>query len=132
MTHSTQLYGQLFGCLRQYCRVQVRKARWLLRQHPDVMRLADRGFANHQLMQGLQASRWHYCFRLPCDVLLHGASQCPSLVANCPHPWEKLACKDGNSCLHSHCSRKTQNLVLPRIGLSKIFMTRFGLLGFVP
>jgi len=25
----------------------LRKARWLLRHHPDVMVLADRGFANH-------------------------------------------------------------------------------------
>ena len=29
----------------------LRKARWLLRQHEDVMLLADRGFANHELMQ---------------------------------------------------------------------------------
>ena len=29
----------------------LRKARWLLRQHPDVMLLADRGFANHRLME---------------------------------------------------------------------------------
>lgn len=58
----------------------LRKARWLLRQHPDVMLLADRGFANHQLMEWLQASRWHYCLRLPCDVLVHGVSKYPSLV----------------------------------------------------
>lgn len=37
------------------------------------MLLADRGFANHELMGWLQASRWHYCLRLHCDVLLHGA-----------------------------------------------------------
>ncbi|MCU0526672.1 MAG: transposase [Elainella sp. Prado103] len=42
----------------------LRKARWLLRQHPDVMLLADRGFANHQLMEWLQASRWHYLLSL--------------------------------------------------------------------
>jgi Transposase DDE domain len=60
----------------------LRKARWLLRQHPDVMLLADRGFANRPLMAWLQASRWHYCFRLPCDVLLHGASQYPRLVGS--------------------------------------------------
>lgn len=58
----------------------IRKARWLLRQHLDVMLLADRGFANHELMRWLQASRWHYCLRLPCDVLLHGASKYPSVV----------------------------------------------------
>lgn len=58
----------------------LRKARWLLRQHPDVMLLADRGFANHALLEWLQASRWHYCLRLPCDVLIHGASKYPSPV----------------------------------------------------
>lgn len=60
----------------------LRQARWLLRQHPDVMLLADRGFANHELMEWLQASRWHYCFRLPCDVLLHGASKYPRMVSS--------------------------------------------------
>lgn len=60
----------------------LRKARWLLRQHPDVMLLADRGFANHELMRWLQASRWHYCLRLPCDVILHGASKYPSIVGS--------------------------------------------------
>jgi len=60
----------------------LRKARWLLRQHPDVMLLADRGFANHPLMEWLQASRWHYCIRIPCDVLLHGASKYPRMVSS--------------------------------------------------
>ena len=58
----------------------LRQARWLLRQHPDVMLLADRGFANHQLMSWLQQSHWHYCLRIPCDVLLHGPRQCPREV----------------------------------------------------
>jgi len=58
----------------------LRKARWLLRQHPDVMLLADRGFANRELMGWLQANGWHYCFRLPCDVLLHGTSKYPRAV----------------------------------------------------
>jgi hypothetical protein len=58
----------------------LRKARWLLRQHGDVMLLADRGFANHELMGWLQASRWHYCLRLPCDVLLQGVSKYPRVV----------------------------------------------------
>jgi hypothetical protein len=35
----------------------LRRARWLLRQHPDVMLLADRGFANHELTQILHLSR---------------------------------------------------------------------------
>jgi hypothetical protein len=36
------------------------------------MLLADRGFANHELMAWLRSSRWHYAVRLPCDVLLQG------------------------------------------------------------
>lgn len=60
----------------------LRQARWLLRQHPDVMLLADRGFANHELMGWLQASRWHYCLRLPCDVLLHGPRRYPTMVCS--------------------------------------------------
>lgn len=60
----------------------LRQARWLLRQHPDVMLLADRGFANHQLLAWLQASQWHYCLRLPCDVLLHGVSKYPKMVSS--------------------------------------------------
>ena len=58
----------------------LRRARWLLRKHPDVMLLADRGFANHPLMSWLQQSRWHYCLRIPCDVLLHGPRRCPREV----------------------------------------------------
>jgi Transposase DDE domain len=50
----------------------LRKARWLLRHHPDVMLLADRGFANHALMHWLERNPWHYCIRLPCDVMLQG------------------------------------------------------------
>ena len=48
----------------------LRKARWLLRHHPDVMLLADRGFANHELMQWFRRSRWHYwsAFALRCFV----------------------------------------------------------------
>lgn len=43
----------------------------------DVMLLADRGFANHQLIQWLNESSWHYCLRLPCDVMIHGARRHP-------------------------------------------------------
>ena len=43
----------------------------------DVMLLADRGFANHQLIQWLQESSWHYSLRLPCDVMIHGARRHP-------------------------------------------------------
>jgi len=37
---------------------------------PNVMLLADRGFANHDLMSWLQASGWYYCLRF--TVRLHG------------------------------------------------------------
>jgi hypothetical protein len=67
----------------------LRKARWLLRQHPDVMLLADRGFANHPLMEWVQACQWHYCLRLPGDLLLHGVSKYPRRVASLyPPPGE--------------------------------------------
>ena len=46
-------------------------------RYPDVMLLADRGFANHQLIQWLQDSSWHYSLRLPCDVMIHGARRHP-------------------------------------------------------
>lgn len=51
----------------------LRKAHWLLRSYPDVMLLADRGFANHSIVEWLQRSRWHWALRLPCDVLVSGA-----------------------------------------------------------
>jgi hypothetical protein len=45
------------------------------------MLLADRGFANHQLMAWLWRSHWHYCLRLPCDVMIHGTQRYPRTVA---------------------------------------------------
>jgi hypothetical protein len=39
-----------------------------LQSYPDVMVLADRGFANHDLLAWLSQSRWHYGLRLPSDV----------------------------------------------------------------
>lgn len=60
----------------------LRKAKWLLRQHEDVMLLADRGFANHQFMGWLRSNRWHYCLRLPCDVVLHGARRYPTPIGS--------------------------------------------------
>ncbi|WP_369126597.1 transposase, partial [Vogesella mureinivorans] len=71
---ATVAFGEYKGLLR--------KARWLLRYHPDVMLLADRGFANHALMQWLRSSGWHYCLRLPCDVLLHGTRRYPAAVGS--------------------------------------------------
>jgi len=43
------------------------------------MLLADRGFANHDLMDWLRLSSWHYAIRLPCDVLLQ-ASRYPTTI----------------------------------------------------
>lgn len=59
----------------------LRKARWLLRGYSDVMLLADRGFANHPLLEWLSKSGWHWCIRLPSDVRLHGACRFPTAVA---------------------------------------------------
>lgn len=72
-------HGSATVAFKEY-KVLLRKARWLLRHHPDVMLLADRGFANHELMGWLRGSCWHYCLRLPCDVLLHGPGRYPTLV----------------------------------------------------
>jgi hypothetical protein len=71
----------------------LRQARWLLRHHPDVMLLADRGFANHELMVWLRNSQWHYAIRLPCDVLLHGTSRYPRTVGSLYPPL-------GEACLY--------------------------------
>lgn len=58
----------------------LRRAHWLLRHHPNRMLLADRGFANHEMVRWLQQSRWHYAVRLPCDVQLHGPRRYPTEV----------------------------------------------------
>jgi hypothetical protein len=55
----------------------LKLAQRLLSSHDDVMLLADRGFANHQLINWLHNSNWHYCLRLPCDVVIHGARKHP-------------------------------------------------------
>jgi len=43
---------------REY-KLMLRLAQQLLSNYPDVMLLADRGFANHQLIRWLQNSNWH-------------------------------------------------------------------------
>jgi len=55
----------------------LKLAQKLLSNYSDVMLLADRGFANHQLIDWLQNGSWHYCLRLPCDVTIHGARRHP-------------------------------------------------------
>lgn len=72
-------HGSATVAFEQY-QLLLRQARWLLRHHPDVMLLADRGFANHELLGWLQASSWHYCLRLPSDVLLQGPGKYPQTV----------------------------------------------------
>ena len=58
-------------------KLMLRLAEKLLSSHGDIMLLADRGFANHELVNWLQNSTWHYCLRLPCDVNLHGIRKRP-------------------------------------------------------
>jgi hypothetical protein len=56
----------------------LKLAHHLLSQYSDVMLLADRGFANHELMAWLKNnSNWHYCLRLPGDLVLHGVRRHP-------------------------------------------------------
>lgn len=74
-------HGSATVAFKEY-KVVLRKARWLLRHHSDVMLLADRGFANHEFMQWLRSSQWHYCLRLPSDVLLHGPRRYPIAVGS--------------------------------------------------
>jgi Transposase DDE domain len=58
----------------------IRKARCLLRKYPDIMLLADRAFACHDLMAWLKSTDWHYALRLKCDVLLHGVNHSTVMV----------------------------------------------------
>ena len=58
-------------------KLMLRLSSRLLSKYCDVMLLADRGFANHQLVSWLKTSQWHYCLRLPCDVTIHGARKYP-------------------------------------------------------
>lgn len=63
----------------------------LLCEYSDVMLLADRGFANYELMSWLKTSKWHYCLRLPCDVFIHGARRHPiELKYLCPPKSEAI------------------------------------------
>jgi hypothetical protein len=55
----------------------LRKARWLLRGYSNVILLADRAFACHDLMAWLKLTNWHYALRLKCDVLVHGVNRHP-------------------------------------------------------
>ena len=79
---------------REY-KLMLRLAAKLLSSYHNVMLLADRGFANHELVNWLQNSNWHYCLRLPCDVILHGVRKHPiELKYLCPQKSEAVLCRD--------------------------------------
>ena len=76
-------------------KLMLRLATKLLSSYPNIMLLADRGFANHELVNWLQNCGWHYCLRLPCDVILHGVRKHPiELKYLCPHKSEAVLCHD--------------------------------------
>ena len=76
-------------------KLMLRLATKLLSGYSDIMLLADRGFANHELVNWLQDSKWHYCLRLPCDVILHGVRKHPiELKYLCPPKSEAFLCHD--------------------------------------
>lgn len=64
---------------REYQGVLEAGHRWL-GSHPEVILLADRGFANHEFLAWLQQHGWHYCLRLPCEVLVQGPRRSPIAV----------------------------------------------------
>lgn len=76
-------------------KLMLRLATKLLSSYPNIMLLADRGFANHELVNWLQNCSWHYCLRLPCDVILHGIRKHPiELKYLCPPKSEAVLCHD--------------------------------------
>ncbi len=76
-------------------KLMLRLATKLLSSYSNIMLLADRGFANHELVNWLQDSKWHYCLRLPCDVILHGVRKHPiELKYLFPQKAEAILCHD--------------------------------------
>ena len=76
-------------------KLMLRLATKLLSSYPNIMLLADRGFANRELVSWLQNSDWHYCLRLPCDVILHGVRKHPiELKYLFPKKAEAVLCHD--------------------------------------
>ena len=72
-------------------KTMLRLSHRLLSKNHNVMLLADRGFANHQLVSWLKNCQWHYCLRLPCDVTIHGARKHPiELKYFCPSKSEAV------------------------------------------
>ena len=94
-------------------RTMLKLSRRLLRKYPDVMLLADRGFANHQLINWLTTSQWHYCLRLPCDVTIHGARRHPiELKYLCPPKSEAILYHNVGLWLDGECR---SNFVLANV-----------------
>lgn len=76
-------------------KLMLKLATKLLSSYSNIMLLADRGFANHELVNWLQNSSWHYCLRLPCDVILHGVRKHPiELKYLCPPKAEAILCQN--------------------------------------
>lgn len=50
----------------------LERAQEKLFEFADVMLLADRGFANHDMVRWLKQSSWHWCIRLPSDTAIYG------------------------------------------------------------
>jgi Transposase DDE domain len=74
-------------------KVLLRKARWVFRHHQDVMLLADRAFACHDLMDWLEKSPWHYALRLKSDVLIHAdVHPAPIAVGKLAPPVNEAKC----------------------------------------
>ena len=94
-------------------KLMLRLSHQLLSRYPDIMLLADRGFANHQLMYWLRNNNWHYCLRLPCDVTIHRARKYPiELKYLCPSKSEAILYHDIGLWLDGECH---SNLVLANV-----------------
>jgi hypothetical protein len=50
----------------------LEKARNHLKDFADVMLLADRGFANQELVRWVKGTSWHWAIRLPSDTCIRG------------------------------------------------------------
>lgn len=104
----------------------LRLAHRLLKSYPDVMLLADRGFANHDLLAWLSQSHWHYCLRLPSDVVVHGPRRHPievgylwppkatlfwpmSKASRNPGPSSPMSCRPSIPCGNMPCGFESRS-----------------------
>jgi len=98
--------------------VLLRKAHWVLRRHQDVMLLADRAFACHDLMDWLKGRPWHYALRLKSDVLIQAdVHPNPVAVGKLAPPMNEAKCYKNVRLWADgiHCS----NLVLATVDGAK-------------